>query len=415
MSSKYLLRCLGTEDRIEDDYTIRYHDTALLRAEYDLDSFEPRDLPGLWRWVDWLPVSKPGDQVAGSICYRSEGLARELGLENLWISFHGYWPEREGNCPTTTFKDMEAVTTLQRLHDFGVPGLICASAGNTARAFAYFGGLDDYPILLVVAEKHLERLWVPDMHPTDSVSIIGIEGGDYNDAIEVTSQILEVGGWRREGGVHNVARRDGIGSLILTAKEAIGELPKHYFQGVGGGPGPIGVHEMALRAIESGFAEGPVPRIHLSQNDEFCPIHDAWQAGESQIRQTTEAVHPAVFSDFLVNRSPAYGVTGGLYDVLKESNGQTYAVSMAEAAVAESLFTESEGIDPMSPASVAVASIQQALAMGEIRKDDVVLLNVSGGGQKRLKSEMKTRVIEPVDIVGKEDAIKLGREIVTRG
>lgn len=415
MSRKYLLRCLGSEDRVEDNYTIRYHDTALLRAEYDLEAFEPGDLPGLWRWVDWLPVSQPGDQVAGSVCYRSEGLARELGLENLWISFHGYWPERDGNCPTTTFKDMEAVTTLQRLRDYDVPGLICASAGNTARAFAYFGGLDDYPILLVVAEKHLERLWVPDMHPTDSVSIIGIAGGDYNDAIEVTSQILEVGGWRREGGVHNVARRDGIGSLILTAAEAIGGLPRHYFQGVGGGPGPIGVHEMAERAIAAGFAEGPAPRIHLSQNDEFCPIHDAWQAGESKIAHTSEAIHPAVFSDFLVNRSPAYGVTGGLYDVLKASRGQTYAVSMAEAAVAESLFMESEGIDPMSPASVAVASIQQALAMGEIERDDVILLNVSGGGQKRLKSETRTRVIEPVDIVSKEDAVELGRQIVTRG
>ena len=68
----------------------------------------PKPLPGLWRWLDWLPVSKPNNEVAGSICYRSKGLAQSLELKNLWISFNGYWPERGANCPTTTFKDMEA-------------------------------------------------------------------------------------------------------------------------------------------------------------------------------------------------------------------------------------------------------------------------------------------------------------------
>ncbi|MEQ9104155.1 MAG: cysteate synthase [Rhodothermales bacterium] len=409
---KYQLHCLGTEDRIEDAYTVRYHDTALLRTEYDTSSLTPRDEPGLWRWVDWLPVSMRGSQTAGSICYRSQGLADALGLANLWISFHGFWPERAADCPTTTFKDMEAVTTLQRLRDHDVPGLICASAGNTARAFAHFGGLDAYPILLVVAEKHLGRLWVPKGHPVDSVSIIGIKDGDYNDAIEVTSRILEVGGWRREGGVHNVARRDGIGSLILTATEAIGQLPTHYFQGVGGGPGPIGVHEMALRAIEAGFADGPVPQIHLSQNDTFSPIHDAWKAGNRTLERIPDTIHPRVFSDYLVNRAPAYAVTGGLFDMLTESQGDTWAVSYEEAAVASQLFEATEGIDVMSPAAVALASLQQAITTGRVGRDEVILLNVSGGGQRRYRDEVPTEVIPPVGIVSKDEAVLLGREIV---
>ena len=32
-------------------------------------------------------------------------------------------------------------------------------------------------------------------------------------------------GWQMEGSVHNVARRDGIGSLILDAAFTIGHLP----------------------------------------------------------------------------------------------------------------------------------------------------------------------------------------------
>jgi len=411
--SNYKLRCLGTEDRIEDEYTVRYHDTALLRAEYAARTLTPRDLPGLWRYTDWLPVSTPGEQVAGSVCFRSEALGARLGLTNLWISFQGYWPEKGGYCPTTTFKDMEAVTTLRRLRDHDVPGLICASAGNTARAFAHFGGLDGYPILLVVAEKHLGRIWVPKGHPSDSVTLIGIAGGDYNDAIEVTGRILESGGWRREGGVHNVARRDGIGSLILTATEAIGALPTHYFQGVGGGPGPIGVHEMALRAIDAGFAAGPVPELHLSQNDTFCPIHDAWQKRSRTLAPLGETLHPRVFSDYLVNRAPAWSVTGGLYDVLSESGGETYAVSYAEAEAADALIRDALGIDPMSPAAVALASLQQAVARGRVGPDDCILLNISGGGQERFREEVETVAIMPHAITDKEEAVRIGRAVVT--
>ena len=408
--STYQLRCLGTQDRIDDEYTVRYHDKALLRAEYT-GSFEPRDLPGLWRWSDWLPVSKPGSLNAGSICYKSEELSKALMLSNLWISYHGYWPEKGGNCPTTTFKDMEAVTTLQRLEDHNVPGLICSSAGNTARAFAYFGGLAGYPILLIVAEKHLERLWVPKGHPTESVKIIGIKGGDYGDANEVTSQIMEIGGWRREGGVHNVARRDGIGSLILTATEAIGELPKHYFQGVGGGPGPIGVHEMAQRAIEAGFAKGPVPRQHLSQNAEFCLVHDAWQKRTFELTPASDSVHPRVYSDLLVNRAPAYSVRGGLFDMLVESDGATYAVPYEEAEKADQLFRDTEGIDPLSPGAVALASLKQAIYRGEVHRDDTILLNISGGGQERYRSENATEVIKPIAVVSKEEAVRMGRSL----
>jgi len=407
--SKYQLRCLGTQDRIEDEYTVRYHDKALLRAEY-ANEITPRDAVGLWRWVDWLPVSKPGRLNAGSICFQSEGLAKELMLSNLWISFHGYWPERGAMCPTTTFKDMEAVTTLQRLEDHGVPGLICSSAGNTARAFAHFGGLAGFPILLVVAEKHLNRIWVPKGHPIDSVKVIGIKGGDYGDANEVTSKIMEVGGWRREGGVHNVARRDGIGSLILTAIEAMGGMPKHYFQGVGGGPGPIGIHEMAQRAIAAGFAEGPVPRQHLSQNAEFCLVHDAWQKRTFELTPAAEAIHPKVFSDVLLNRSPAYSVRGGLFDMLVESNGATYAVDYNDAEEAFELFKRSEGIDPFSAGAVALASLKQAIYRGEVHRDDMILLNISGGGGERYMAEHETEVIEPVAIVDKDEAVRLGRK-----
>ena len=46
-----------------------------------------------------------------------------------------------------------------------------------------------------------------------------MEDGDYYDAKTVAKGIAPLlEGWQMEGSVHNVARRDGIGSLILDAR-----------------------------------------------------------------------------------------------------------------------------------------------------------------------------------------------------
>lgn len=394
---------------VQDHYTLLESPDGLLRAVYSDGPLNLREgEKGVWKYADWLPVSKTSSQVAGTVTYRSESLAAKLGMSNLWITFHGYWPERGGICPTTTFKDMEAVPTIQRLQEHGCDGLVCASAGNTARAFAYFSAEAGFPTMIIVAERHLNRIWVPNGHPKDSIILVGIGGGaDYNDAIEVSGEVASVLGWHLEGGARNVARRDGIGSLILDAAFQIGALPMHYFQAVGGGPGPIGVHEMAIRAIDSGLFPAPAPRQHLSQNVEHSPIHNAWQAGRSHlIPEDFPKGDPSVFSDFLVNRAPAYSITGGLYDILSECDGQTWTVTYDEAEAAAELFESTEGIDTLSPGAVALASLQNALATGEVGPDDCTVLNISGGGQQRMLKEVDIDQIKPALIVEKDEAVK---------
>lgn len=394
---KYVLKCLKTNEEISDDYTLHHTDNSLLQAQYDSAITIHNEAKGVWRFVDWLPVTQPNRYTAGTLTYKAEQLGKALGLSDLWVTFHGHWPERGGLCPTGSFKDMEAVPTIQRLQDHNGRGLICASAGNTARAFTHFCGASDTPLIVVVGKEHAHRIWVRKEHPTESVRLVVVEDGDYADAKKVAKGIsAQLPGWQMEGGVHNVARRDGIGSLIIDAAYAIGRLPDHYFQGVGGGPGPIGVHEMAERLIRSGEFSGPVPRQHLSQNVEHCPIHNAWQAGRNHlIPKDYPATEVAVYSDYLLNKGPAYGLTGALYDILKASNGQTHVVTRDDAMTCKRLFEETEGIDIMTPGAVALSSVQQALAQGDIRPSDCVVLNISGGGVERLRDGHATRVVEP--------------------
>ena len=393
----YNLKCLFSGEIFEDNYTLQYNDGALIRSNYVQKLDINENNAGIWKYLDWLPVSKSTKHNAGTVTYKSEGLARKLGLSNLWITYHGYWPERKGLCPTGAFKDMEAVPTIQRLRDHGCNGVICASAGNTARAFSHFCDLDNFPLIVVVADIHAHRIWRTNPSVNDCVKVVVVENGNYADAKIVAKEIAsKLDGWQLEGGAHNIARRDGIGSLILDAWNEIGRIPDHYFQGVGGGPGPIGVYEMMQRLIDFGLDEGPLAKIHLSQNPEHCPIHKAWQEGRSTLQGSDFPEGDVeVYSDYLLSASPAYDPKGGVYDTLKSTNGETYVVERQDAIDAGRMFEEAEGIDIMTPAEVALGSLIQAIEEKKVDKDDCIVLNISGGCVKRLQKEKGTIVVEP--------------------
>ena len=108
--TKYTLVCCADGHRIEDaGWTLEDPDCAcpsLVRAEYENRQFNPReDLDGLYRYADWLPIKRTLKGSFPPVTYRSEGLAGELGLENLYITFSGYWPDKGARMATCSFKE----------------------------------------------------------------------------------------------------------------------------------------------------------------------------------------------------------------------------------------------------------------------------------------------------------------------
>jgi len=380
---------------------------GMLVAEYP--RLQVRDhLQGLWRFTDWLPVEEPGTDDIGGSTFRSEGLGELLGLDDLWVAFNGWWPERGAHCPTCSFKDLEVAPTLQRLVEADAAGVIVATAGNTGRAFADLGAGVGFPVVVVTAEAHVDRIWRSGLPTAPTTAVVGIAGGDYNDAIEVAAEAAALVGFELEGGVKNVARRDGIGTLLLDAVTTIGRMPNHYVQAVGGGPGPIGVWGAAERLAADGRFGGVQPRFHLAQNSTHHPVHTAWQAGRGTIEPgDVPASGDGAYADVLVNRNPAYALRGGLHDLLTATKGQTYAVDGDDAARWRATFTEHEGIDIMEAPAVALAGLAQAVASGEIGRDDCVLLSVTGGGVERLHQDAPIQEPADVVLVPRQDAVEV--------
>jgi len=354
---------------------------SLLRAYYRARRLEPRNLPGIWKFLDWLPVQGVlQNSGAGSVTYKSRGLADELGLSNLYISFSGYWPEREARMPTCSFKDLEAAPTVQRLLERGDrPTLVVASAGNTARAFAQAASMSGQKLVLFVPEKARHRMWITAER--GPVTLICVRG-DYYDAIQVAEQVQSALGFASEGGARNIARRDGMGTVMLEAALSIGRIPKHYFQAVGSGTGGISAWEACLRLVEDGRFGNRLSQLHLAQNVPNAPIYYAWTG--------TKPEPPAadMFDDVLFNRRPPYAVSGGVRDALEATGGRVYGISDQQAASAQRLFEDAEEIDILNAPAVAVAALEQAAESGAVLPEDLILLNITGGGVARLLEDM---------------------------
>jgi cysteate synthase len=413
MEAPYELVCnvCGRRFPADGSYWVDCCAEGMLVAEYP--RLQVRDhLRGLWRFTDWLPVRHPGAGRVGGATYRSEALGERLGLDDLWIAFNGWWPERGAFNPTCSFKDLEVAPTLQRLKEADAAGVIVATAGNTGRAFADMGGDVEFPVVVVTAAAHVERIWRSGAPMAPTTAVIGIADGDYNDAIEVASEAAARVGFELEGGIKNVARRDGIGTLLLDAVTTIGKMPDHYVQAVGGGPGPVGVWGVAARLAADGRFGGVQPRFHLAQNATHHPVHSAWQAGRATLEPGD--LPPGgvdAYADVLVNRSPAYALAGGLHDLLVATNGQTYAVPEDEAVAWRATFEELEGIDVMEAPAVALAGLARGVAQGEVARDDCVLLSVTGGGVQRLHRDGALRGPGDVPLVRRDEAVDLVAEV----
>ena len=413
----YTLECVATGREFEDAGWMladpQCKEPSLVRTKYARKQIDvkPADW-GLYRFSDWMPVRRILKGSSAPVTYKSKGLAAHLGLENLWITFNGWYPAIGATMSTCSFKETEAYSVCGRAAADERRVLVVASAGNTARAFAKVCSDNNIRLLLSVPYDNIGALWF-DQPLNPCVKLISCEkGGDYFDAIHLSDIALKAPASTPSGGAKNVARRDGMACTVLSAVTTIGRIPDYYFQAVGSGTGAIAAWEANMRLVEDGRFGRNTMKLMVAQNALFVPMYDAWQAASRKLlpydddkaRRDAEIIDAKVLS----NRRPPYSVTGGLFDALKATGGEVFAATNAMARKARKLFHELEGVDIYSAAGVALASLVNAVNAGKIEKDATVMLNVTGGGEEQglwyspshvfsLEPRRKRRAVEKVE------------------
>ena len=358
---------------------------SLVRAVYENKLFTPReDLDGIYRYAGWMPVKRILKNSSAPVTYKSKGLASFLGLENLYITFSGWNPKIGAKMRTCSFKETEAYSILARMEAYERRILVVQSAGNTARAFAQVCSDNRIPVVICVPQDNLHDLWF--RKPLRKcVKLVAVPHGcDYYDAISLGEKLSTDPGFLLEGGAKNIARRDGMGTTILSCVEQMGRIPDAYFQAVGSGTGAIAAWENACRLADDGRFGPNKMRVYVAQNAPFTLMYDAWKAGTRELPQMTpeegRGKSERILATVLSNRKPPYSIAGGLYDVLRESNGDFFLATNNDIFYWLLQFRNKEGYELLPAACVAVAALAQAVSDGKVKKDDYIMLNCTGGG-----------------------------------
>ena len=244
-------------------------------------------------------------------------------------------------------------------------------------------------MVVVVPEEAIPQLWTTT--PAHDVFLVAVKG-DYTDAITVSNALAAVPGCVPEGGAKNVARRDGMGTVMLDAAVTLGRIPDHYFQAVGSGTGAIAAWEAALRLIGDGRYGTALPRLHLAQNKPFTPLVSAWQQRRRTInpdlicRMRPMPYRQSCPRSLPTANPPTASREGSMMPFMRPTGACTRYRTRRGGAAAQ-LLRDTEGIDPDPAAAVATAALVQAAETGAIGRDDHILLNITGGGYERIRED----------------------------
>ena len=389
----YFLRCAACGAEYADDgLMVRCsieHEPALLQTVYASREFRPDErYSGMMRYHRWLPIRGGAPEYCPrAAIFQSSALCDALGAPNLWLAFNGYWPQRDARMPTGTFKDLESAAVLARF-PAGKRILVTASAGNTAAALASAASRSETPAIVVVPENALAKLrFSRPLMPC--VRIVALAGdASYDDAIAFAKALAQSDErYVFEGGAANVARRDGIGTTMLSAAEIVGSLPDYFVQAIGSGAGAIAAHEAALRLRADGRFGSALPKLLLVQNAPSAPVYESWKrrsrtlVGYDENAQELRTRMSALAAPVLSTQLPPYAVRGGLYDVLTECGGEVCVADNAAARRANMLFESLEGIALEPAAAVALAGLTASIESGAVEREASIVLHVTGAGR----------------------------------
>ena len=354
----------------------------------------------MWRYLPLLPVDDPGATgtplrtVGGTPVFAPGGLAKSLGLRNLWI-------KDESRNPTASLKDRASAMVLARARETGAQVVITASSGNAGAALAG----------MAAALQHQAVVLAPKTAPAAKIAqqlIFGarvlLVDGTYDDAFDLAVQAAQEFGWYCRNTGYNPFTAEGKKTVALELWEWMrqasrmgsrqtGDLtsPLSIFVSVGDGNIISGIHK-GFKDLQALGWLGEMPRIFGVQAEGSPAVANAFHAGT----ETISRVFARTLADSIAVDVPRDGVralracreTGGSYLLVSDDEILSAIAALGKAGI----FAEPAG-------AASLAGLVKALRVGIVRGDDPMLVINTGSGLKDVPAAMRVAgeavVIQP--------------------
>jgi len=373
------LRCreCGRLREFEPAYVCE-HCFGPLEVAYDLPAVRERisrqsiaDGPDtIWRYHELLPVpaGEPVDLGTGfTPLVQARNLGKALGLAELYI-------KNDTLNPSGSFKDRNVAVATNFALSYGFDTLACSSTGNLAgsvAAYAARAGLRG----LVFIPTGLEPGKV-GAASAYGATIVEVDG-TYDDVNRLCAELADQYRW----GIVNVNLRpfysEGSKTLAFEVVEQLGwRAPDHIVVPVAAGSLLAKTAKAFQELVGVGLLDSVATRIHAAQAEGCAPVSRAIQQGLDRVTP----VRPNSIAKSLAIGNPADGRYAAR--AVRASGGWGTACEEASIQAGMALLAETEGILSEPAGGVVVAGLRQLVEEGRVRRDESVVICITGNGLK---------------------------------
>jgi len=356
-----------------------------LEVEYNYDAIASKigknEMKGrkwtVWRYRELLPIENPLHIVSleegGTPLWKSERLANELGVKNLYL-------KDETRNPTWSFKDRGSSVGVSKALEIDAKAVGCVSTGNMAASVAAYAARAGIKCIILV----------PSKTPLEKMVQMLISGAQVFSTDKPYPELCKVGlEASREHGIyslHNDApmRIEGQKTSSYEICEQMRwKVPDKIIVPTSSG-GNVSAHWKAWKELRSiGFVE-ELPSMVVAQAEGCCPIVKAFKQGKEK---TEYFENPKTIASSIANPDPPSGER--VLKILRESEGLAEAVSDQEMLEAQKLLARTEGLFAEPAGAAPIAALKKLLEQGKVERDEVVVCVVTGAGLKDTKTAMK--------------------------
>lgn len=360
------------------------YDYEAISKEVNHEVMAKRDEQSMWRYMEFLPVlgkgQRPKLRVGWSPFYRAEGLAKVLGLRELYV-------KDDGVNPTASLKDRASAMAVVKAEEAGAEIIACSSTGNAASSLAGNAAAAGFPTYI----------FVPSRAPKGKVSQLMIFGAhvisvksSYEDTFKLSQQAIEKYGWYNRNAAINPYLMEGKKTVALEIAEQLGwKMTDYVALSVGDGCTIAGVWKGFKDLYATGMIDR-LPRLISVQAEGCCPLNRAiaegkdWEPMEENTLADSIAVGVPRNADKALN-------------AIRESNGVVVNVSDEEILAAAKLLGRTCGVFGEPAGVTGTAGVKKALELGLISPDSSVVSIVTGNGLKDTPNAIKAAG-EPIAI-----------------
>ena len=348
------------------------------------DELKKREVRGVWRYWELLPVKKEHAVSLGegdTPLIKAERLAERLGLKKLYL-------KDETRNPSSSFKDRAMTVGVSKAVEIKTEVVVTASSGNAAAALAAYSARSG---LKCVA-------FVPEDVAAGKVSQLLLYGAkvfrvrQVEEGADPTVQLMILSHERLNWytcpsfGPFNPYQVEGPKTMLYEIIEQLGwRSPDFIFVPTGSGCLITGLWKACIDLEKIGLMN-EYPRLVLVQPAGNMPLVDALKRGLSfsEIKPTP---YPHSVASGLLDPYPWDGDLA--LDGVRKTGGVGVAVSDEEIMDAVKMLAGLEGVFAEPSGAAGLAALVKLLDEGVVSPSDESVVLVTGSGLKEPEKIMK--------------------------